>query len=518
MTDITESAPAVQSAAPPLGPATCGDLQSAARRLPGKEPERSERIRAICHHAGALEPIERDEVLKVLKQCTGINLKTLRSEMAAGRSDAEIDHLAFAKATIDRIGLENLLYTQSNFWRWSSGVWKRVDDIALAKDVIATLRANNQKVTDALVNSVIGLIRKETYRSDHEFNIGSPDVVNCLNCELELTAAVGWITYPHRREYYRTIQIPITYNHAAQAPLFIQFLHDVFRDDTDRDDKMRCVAELIGYTLMSHAKQEKFILAIGNGANGKSVLLRIIEALCGKSNVAAVKPSNFSSNFQRAHLHMKLANIVTELPEGKLIDDDAMKNIASGEMATVEHKGKDPFDFHAFATCWFGTNHMPATRDFSDGLYRRAVILTFNRKFAEHEQDKELLSKLTEELPGILNLALTHYAAAVARGRFTMPKSATDAREDWRREADQVRMFINECCTDADCGAEGDVASIFIRYEIWAAQSGIRQKLGKIMLVKRLVGMGYERHHSDGTKIMGLALKPTPDRAIPPER
>jgi putative DNA primase/helicase len=37
---------------------------------------------------------------------------------------------------------------------------------------------------------------------------------------------------------------------------------------------------MIGYTLMSHAAMERFALLVGNGANGKSVLLAVIEALC----------------------------------------------------------------------------------------------------------------------------------------------------------------------------------------------------------------------------------------------
>jgi putative DNA primase/helicase len=47
----------------------------------------------------------------------------------------------------------------------------------------------------------------------------------------------------------------------------------------------------------------------------------------------------------------------------------------------VEHKFKNPFTMRPFATCWFGTNHMPHTRDHSNAIFRRAMILTFNRTF-----------------------------------------------------------------------------------------------------------------------------------------
>jgi putative DNA primase/helicase len=479
------------------------DLQAAVCRLPAQEPDRSARLTEIVQAAGTLTPVECEAALGFVKNVTGMPIGVLRTEAAKSGQRGD-DHLAFARSTIEQIGASNILYAQSHFWRWTGSVWKRRDDIAIAKDAITTLTTNAQKVTDAIANSVTGLIRKETYRPDHEFNIGAPDVVNCPTGELELCGGI-WVLQQHRREHYRTTQIPACYDATAQAPQFIQFLYDIFRDDYDRDAKIVCVLELIGYTLMSHANHEKFVLLIGNGANGKSVLLRVIEALVGRDNVAGVKPSEFGSKWQRAHLHMKLANIVSELPEGKLIADDELKAITSGELTTVEMKNRDPFDMRAFATCWFGTNHMPHTRDFSDGIYRRAVILPFNRKFEEREQDKQLADKLLTELPGVLNLALEYYAGALRNG-FTLPPSTLDAREEWRREADQVRTFVAECCTPDPAG-DMALSDLHHHFDLWARKSGVRHAAGIVAFGKRLRGQGYRTWHNDGTRIGGLRLK-----------
>ena len=120
------------------------------------------------------------------------------------------------------------------------------------------------------------------------------------------------------------------------------------------------------------------------GVNGKSGLLAIIEALCGSSNIAGVQPSKFKSSFQRAHFHNKLANIVTELSEGEKAADAELKSITSGEPVTVEHKYQHPFNMRPYSACWFGTNHRPATNEFSEALFRRAVLVTFNCIFFYH--------------------------------------------------------------------------------------------------------------------------------------
>ena len=176
--------------------------------------------------------------------------------------------------------------------------------------------------------------------------------------------------------------------------------------------------ELFGYSLLTTARYEKFVILIGSGANGKSVLLDLLINFVGPENAAAVQPSKFDSPFQRAYLSGKLVNAVSELAVGEEIKDDKMKAISSGELVTCEHKFKDPFDLKPFCTIWLATNHLPHTRDFSPALFRRALIITFNWVFQEHEQDKTLKEKLTAELPGILNLALTAIGGVFRRGIF----------------------------------------------------------------------------------------------------
>ena len=257
-------------------------------------------------------------------------------------------------------------------------------------------------------------------------------------------------------------------------------------------DKIKCVLELMGYTIMSHARHELFVMLIGPGANGKSVLLAVLEGLAGVDNVAGVQPANFSRTFQRGHLHQKLANIVTELKQGEVIADAELKAITSGEPSTVEHKFGDPFVMRPFATCWFGTNHMPHTRDFSEALFRRAVILQFNRTFAKHEQDPQLKDKLLAELPGILNLSLTAYARALNSG-FTTPSSSHAAKQEWRLEADQVAQFVDDVCT-RDAEARSTATNVFEAYRNWALDNGIKQTMSQKGLRERLTRLGFGFH------------------------
>lgn len=465
-----------------------------------------ESVENIINESNSLSAIKRETIDQRLKQATGFNLTAIRKQRAdLFNVNPEPDQLDLAKKTISEIGRENVLHTKNQTWLWNqAGVWSICEDRKIKQTTQQVVNHEGLDVSAGLVNGVCDVLKSEINSADHLFNLGNSETVNCLNGQLELKDGV-WRLKPHKREEYRTTQIPIEYNPEAAAGRFETFLNEIFVDDTDADDKIECLLQMIGYTLMSHSQHEKFIMLIGNGANGKSVFLAVLEALCGTENIAGVQPSQFDRTFQRAELHHRLANIVTELSEGEKLADAELKSITSGEPVTVERKYKDPFVMRPYSTCWFGTNHMPKTNDFSEALFRRAVIITFNRTFQPHEQNTNLKKGLIQELPGILNLALGAYARAIAHG-FTIPKSSKEASQDWKAETDQVAEFVSDACTTI---AEGvtPTASLYKSYSKWCNLNQMRNVLTTKSFSTRMTKLGYHRSKSGSVRTFrGLVL------------
>ncbi|WP_372972427.1 phage/plasmid primase, P4 family [Marinobacter sp.] len=453
-----------------------------------------------------LKAIQKRQIRQVIKRATGLPFSVMEeAERACFDEDEGADDLQLARALVQEIGQDNVMAADTFVWQWrDTGVWQKQEDRTVKQWVQHHLAENAEGVKKSLVDSVTDLFRTEIFKPHHIFDIGPPECVNTLNGELVLMDG-QWHLLPHDREHYRTTQIPVEYDPKAQAPRFVQFMAEVFKDDPDAGDKAQALLEMIGYTLMAHCRHEKFIILVGSGANGKSVLLSVLEALAGSENVAGVQPSQFDRSFQRAHLHGKLANIVTEIKQGEMIDDASLKGIVSGEPTTVEHKFRDPFVMRPYATCWFGTNHMPHTRDFSDALFRRALVVEFNNKFKPElgNCDPQLKDKLMEELPGILSLALDAYADALTHS-FTMPDSCRQAREQWRLEADQVAQFVEAECQD-DPDGKVKPQPLFNAYRQWADENGIHKRLTQRSFGDRLVALGYGRTKSDGERYhMGL--------------
>ena len=148
-------------------------------------------------------------------------------------------------------------------------------------------------------------------------------------------------------------------------------------------------------------------------------------------------------------------------------------------------------------------------KDNSNGLYRRAVIISFNRVFREAEQDKKLDEKLAKELPGILNIALRGLKKLLEDGYFIEPQSCKDAKLALQLRNDHVARFIFENCIK-EPGLKVSISDLYDAYRKWAISQGIISLRNKNDFSRVVVNEGAE--HCKGTggerMIAGIGLKP----------
>lgn len=406
---------------------------------------------------------------------------------SAEEKTSKPNQYVLTNAVIQKLGEDNLVFANGSFWRWDAeyGVWASVSDQSV-KQIIQTVIPKLQ-ITKSIVDNVLSVTKTMVHKEKHRFNQLN-DGINTLNGTIRFIDN-RWILTPHEKTEYRTSVIPVEYDPTAEAPRCMQFEREVFRDDPDIDDKIFLLRQAMGYTLLSSTPYPSFFIFEGSGANGKSVCLDLIRALCGTENVSAVQMNQMANRFQRAQMNGKLANLVSELPEGGRLPDAEIKSDSSGELTTVENKGRDPFEIIPFYTMFFATNHLPHTRDLSPALQRRARIIRFNRTFSSGEQDPHLIEKLKGELPGILNQALEALKHLFTDGAFVEPQSSKDAKKDWLLQSDQVTQFVNESCV-LNVDGRVSVDTLYRTYRMWATDSGFKSLVTKKTFTQRLVISG----------------------------
>ena len=238
-----------------------------------------------------------------------------------------------------------------------------------------------------------------------------------------------------------------------------------------------------------------FVL-LGPGANGKDVLLSVLENIVGSENVSHMEFNELKvQRFSKAELCGKLVNICTEL--SRKMPADLMKALVGGATVKAEKKNKDPFEFKNTARFAVACNELPETKDKTHGYWRKLVIIPFNRIFREDEQDLHLTEKLIKESDGIFMWALEGLKRLRKQGRLTKPKGSVKALEDYKLEQDHIVQFIKDKCKP---DPEGTLTTTDIHreYKTWCVVNGLTpdslKKFGS-----ELNRLGIEKWGSGGT-------------------
>lgn len=270
-------------------------------------------------------------------------------------------------------------------------------------------------------------------------------------------------------EDYSTIQLNCNYISNAECPNFDNFLKTTFDNDMER---ILLAGEILGYCLTPSTTLQKAFVFYGEGSNGKSVLLNVIEKLLTRKNIASVSMSDLNKHFSRATLQGKLVNISSE-QEKDVMDTDNLKKIISGDLIDAQHKFKPQFEFNPTCKMVFAMNKLPVTRDKSHGYYRRFIMIPFDRIFAEHEQDKNLSNKLKNELDGILQFALAGLKRLAINGDFTHSSKAEQLLNQYKYDNNPVEQFFEEY-VEIDENSEVSVQKLFNLYMSFCHDNNIR--------------------------------------------
>ncbi|HXG07336.1 MAG TPA: phage/plasmid primase, P4 family [Nitrososphaera sp.] len=296
------------------------------------------------------------------------------------------------------------------------------------------------EITNHMRNEVIETIKSMTYTPREEFD-KDPNILNLKNGLLNIQT--GEFRKEHDPNYLSVTQIPIIYNEKAKCPNIIKFLRS-----TIEPEYMATVSKMLGYLLLKSARYQKGFMLCGEGSNGKSVFLGLIEAFLGAENVSNVSLHDLTSDrYASAELYGKMANIFADLRADKITDAGTFKVVVSGDRIRAQRKHQQPFTFKPYAKLIFSANQIPETSDKSYAYFRRWVIIPFFRTFEGKNRDETLKEKLTteEELSGLLNLALKGLKKLRDEHGFK-DDDVEEIKRQYELGASRIKTFIEEEC------------------------------------------------------------------------
>lgn len=210
----------------------------------------------------------------------------------------------------------------------------------------------------------------------------------------------------------------------------------------------KVLSEYLGYLFVKNSKLklEKVLILYGSGANGKSVMFEIVNALLGGvRNVSNFSLQNLTneSGYYRAMLGGKLVNYTSEF-NGKM-DVSIFKQLVSGEAVDARLPYGEPFSVKNYGKLIFNCNELPQSNDKSLSFYRRFLIIPFKVTIPLEKQDKQLAAKIIKnELPGVLNWVMEGLKRLLNQKGFTESEIINETLNKYRYKQDTVRLFIEK--------------------------------------------------------------------------
>lgn len=298
-------------------------------------------------------------------------------------------------------------------------------------------------------------------------------------------------------EHYVSLNTGVFYDPDATSPLWESYL-DTFLPDLEY---RRFVRKALGYTLFGANPERLMIFLQGGTSTGKSTMLEAIKAALGKSYSAAV---NVGAVFREKQDGGPNPELVSSLPKRVItaseigshhhLHPDVIKRMTGEDQLSArmlysnEMIGRTP----AF-TPVIATNSMPSIRDGDTALWRRFLILPFDRtvpqgapSIAKIETDTKAVEAVLRWLvDGMMDYRLEGLA------KENWPSITTSRAAEFIAGTSDFQTFVDTHIARVP-DSHVPTSKLYAIYKSWCASEGIpdRDHLTKSALTKSLAMNG----------------------------
>ena len=396
-----------------------------------------------------------------------------KSETAADLCDKFMK----SRGLINTDGVPLLRYWNDRLYRYNGSVYKRLSKSEVTDEIIVFFRniprlrhLATPRTADDVYANVRAMVRIGQFGDSSVF---LDDIVNSgrmliplKNGMLDLTETLKASSPPILLEHDPKIInfhcLPYEFNPTAKCPRWEKIMRDFFGDE---EDTIKLIQEWFGYLLVPDTSYEAMMMLLGDGSNGKSIMINAMGELLGQENYSAVALEQIRADrtFTLVPMIGKLANIVGEVSEVCKPAQDILKSLVSGDPIAVDEKYDTVMPAVKFyARLVLSSNNPPRFTDRSDGIWRRLITVPFTRQFSEEEKDLSLKApnywRESGELEGLFIWALEGLIRLKKNGKFTQSNRVDAEKTRYHSECNPAKEFIR-------CHCEG-----------WSKEAGIFDK------------------------------------------
>lgn len=261
------------------------------------------------------------------------------------------------------------------------------------------------------------------------------------------------------------------------------------------DQKM--IWEYLGYCMTLDTQMQKFLMLLGNGGTGKSVIIHLFQQIIGMENCSSISLQDLNKRFYATGLFGKQLNACGDIPCRAMDNTDVVKKATGEDSLIYERKGQDAMQFISHAKLLFSSNDMPENlEEKSDAFYRRLLVIDMNRVVPKEKKDTRLKEKMNREVNYAIHKAVDALKDLYKNGAFTESDHSKEMVQEIQRASDSVKAFLDERIRGKK-GQRLAKPKIYELYEEYCKEAD-RKPLGKKKFYLVLERKGYYSRKSNG--------------------
>jgi putative DNA primase/helicase len=353
-----------------------------------------------------------------------------------------------------------------------------------------------------LANSLICASKTpEILAHDEDFD-ADPYLLNVQNGVLDLRTGA---LHSHDPNRMCSRIAGVEYDPQAQAPRWQQFRREIFGGDETMVEFDRLWD---GYCLTGDTREQRYQVAWGNGANGKSTKFEAVRSVLGgymvniRTSALAARRNESDLNTDLARLPGARLALCPEWDEDMRADESMLKSLTGGDVITARTLYKLPYSFRPQAKFVIYGNHKPGLRGTDTGTWRRPLLVPYTETFSGARRDDRLTEKLQAEAVGIL-ADVVQGCLAWQRSGLIVPQLIADATAEYRKDSNDVAQFLAECCV-RNPNAHATVGHLHAEYVRWGGSIRTAKKFGGAL---RELGYQIGEKGREGRDVQGLGLE-----------
>jgi P4 family phage/plasmid primase-like protien len=379
--------------------------------------------------------------------------------------------------------LQPIYYDEADLWwlwNFNKKCWKKIDDIDMCllldgHSIDTTNGKNRSEILHAL--KLTGRRHKPKPFKDTWIQFGNKIV------DIETNE-----TFDSTPEYFAVNPIPWTLD-----PLGCEKTDEMDKLFTEWVDiaNVKKLYQIIAYTLLPSYPIKRLFCLVGNGNNGKSKFVNLIEKFIGEMNTCTADLDRLAdSSFETSSLYKKLMAIVSETNFSVLRKTSTLKSLTGDDQIKIEFKGKNAFKTKNYAKIFILSNELPATSDYSDGFFSRWLIIDFPHSFSEKQ---DVLKRIPDyEYNSLASKCVTYLRELLSERAFDNEGDIKDRRKRYEEKSDPLKKFMDENSRETkDNELDIPVWRVHETYDAWAKERRTRQFTIKA-LSQNLRRLGYQ--------------------------